>query len=113
MKFEFDGREFDTDKPIYVLGYEIKNYWHPLRQDNYLRTDFYPVKCKRTYVADLQFFYSTVENKNEIYSFKLYTKGYTYVHCDYDRNRIFIGHSVAECKKRFEEWRKEREDCSE
>lgn len=109
MKFEFDGREFDTDKPIYVLGYEIKNYWHPLRPDCDLRAGFYPVKCKKTYVADLQFFYSTVDKKNIIYSMKFYTKGYSFIHCDYDRNRVFIGHSPSECKKIFEQWRKENE----
>ena len=56
MLFKFDGREFDTDKPIYMLGYCIKDKdsWFPvdLGRDRAIR---YPMHCKKLYVKSLTF----------------------------------------------------------
>ena len=65
------------------------------------------------YVHGLDFHFSQVTDKNEVLSLRLLSSNYQYeVKCDYDRNICIIGHSVAECKKIFEEWRKESEDSS-
>lgn len=67
MIFHLDGQEWDTDKPVYVIGYQLKNTWFPfearelrkyqssLREEDgklvyRLGRDVYPVTCKKLYI---------------------------------------------------------------
>lgn len=108
MKFEFDGREFDTDKPIYVLGYTILKSWFSMKKENIPRVldSGYKICCKKMRVCGMDFHFSQVTDKNEVLLLRLLSLNYrNEVKCDYDRNICIIGHSVAECQKIFEEWR--------
>ena len=67
MIFHLDGQEWDTDKPVYVIGYTLKNTWYPfearelrkyqssLREEDgrlvyRLGRDVYPITCKKLYI---------------------------------------------------------------
>lgn len=111
MKFEFDGREFDTDKPIYVLGYDIvhRKYWFPMRKENVQRVlsdSNYNISCKKLYVMELDFLFDRSTESNEVVALKLNAlRSGVIVSCDYDRHMCIIGHSASDCKKKFKEWR--------
>lgn len=107
MKFEFYGREFDADRPICVLGYSIKNSWLPLSKEYICKADFYPLSCKKFYVSELRSHFSKTSRKNEVLSINLIPiRTLRTVFCDYDRNQRIISHSIKECFKILEEWRK-------
>lgn len=111
MKFEFYGDTYDTDKPIYVLGYTIGHhkYWFSLQKENVqrvLRESSYNISCKKLYVMELDFLFDRSTESNEVVVLKLNAlRSGVIVPCDYDRHMCIIGHSAADCKKKFKEWR--------
>lgn len=67
MTFHLDGQEWDTDKPVYVIGYQMRKTWFPfkarelreyqssLREEDgrlvyRLGRDVYPITCKKLYI---------------------------------------------------------------
>ena len=102
MKFEFNGQEFDTDKPICVLGFIIQKSWSEYLKSN----DFdrrciqeYGSKVKKFYVAELRFckFSDNNYEKNDVTKMKVVSS---------QRDETIwiskdnvIGHSPQECLK--------------
>lgn len=67
MTFNLDGQEWDTNKPVYVIGYTLMRTWFPFesRESNKYRNSLeeedgklvywldgntYPITCKKLYI---------------------------------------------------------------
>ena len=109
MTFEYDGREFDTDKRIYCLGYKITTSWFPLDLKESFskgRIDDYGATVAGALVKELVFDIREIDRKkkNVVVGLRLdFSKA-----CGYSGNRVFderciIGHSAKECLKIYEE----------
>jgi hypothetical protein len=108
MKFEFDGIEFDTDKPIYVFGITFGKGW-----SHFCESDFnircikeYGSASKKLYVDQLTFNLQEQNGKleNELVLINFISrKGDITARIN---SECIIGHSPKECieiyKKRVE-----------
>lgn len=71
MKFYCQGREWDTDRPVYIAGFVIKKSWFPIKNiTNNEEVEKYGLKCRKgiiskiyidfnngqSYVKDIQFY---------------------------------------------------------
>ncbi len=108
MKFEFDGREFDTDKPICVLGYVIGKHWFCFDKFDHdaERVKEYGTTIKKLYVNRLSFNLQEQNGKleNELVLINFISrKGDITARIN---SECIIGHSPKECieiyKKRVE-----------
>lgn len=102
MTFKFNGLSFDTSKPIYVLGYEIKNSWFcfNVNERGLFATErilYYGAKCKRKYIKKLVF--NGEPNKNN----EPVSIAFDCFHRPHGENEIIIGHSPQECLRIFGE----------
>ncbi|MDO5397542.1 MAG: hypothetical protein Q4G33_06395 [bacterium] len=107
MKFEFYDREFDTEKPICVLGYVIKKQFSIYRKhDEFDRNCIrqYGPKIKKFYVNSMNF--KLIDGVNVVINMKLITpkrNDGAYI----DTGNI-IGHSPQECLKLYKAMQKVR-----
>lgn len=97
MKFEYDGREFDTDKPICVLGYTILSWfaYHRGHEGDVNSSG----KVKKFYVQEMRFKFNG--DKNVIKSMKLISLAQDDSIIIDEEN--IIGHSPKECMKLYRE----------
>jgi len=109
MKFEFNGQEFDTDKPICVLGYTItkKSWFSYSRFDSWgdQKIQEYGAKVRKLYVKGLYF--KMIDGVNVIWKAELTTS-------THDRSEVIdsnniIGHSPQECMKLYKAMREAAE----
>ena len=102
MLFKYDGREFDTDKPIYMLGYTIKDSWFPLDMERE-KKPYYKLSCKRLYVRTLTFADLNYKTVGGITKVEFWT-GRNSLHFFPDTKLgTVIGRSPKECMKLFKE----------
>lgn len=54
MKFYCQGREWDTDKPVYVAGFVIRKSWFPVKNsmDN-KEVEKYGLKCRKGIISKI------------------------------------------------------------
>lgn len=104
MIFQYNGLSFDTEKPVFVLGYTTQKHFfisHLVESNKNCelrRLQEHGVKCKRKYVRVVTF--SGIAEKNN----NLARIGFgTVIDRLYGENEIIIGHSPKECLKIFEE----------
>ncbi|NDO20178.1 hypothetical protein FMM68_11020 [Lachnospiraceae bacterium MD329] len=113
MKFEFNGQEFDTDKPICVLGYVIIKDWYSYRRSesmNNRHIQEYGAKVKKFYVTELRFckFSGNNYKKNNVTKMcALSSQRDESVWIDKDS---IIGHSPQECLKIYKEIQEAADD---
>lgn len=64
MIFEFAGQTWDTDKPVFVVGHNSRNWakvtWHAYRRETYGRPNEetyheYGVACKKMWIKTIYF----------------------------------------------------------
>lgn len=55
MKFYFDNREWDTDTPLYILGYQTSHYWGPIDSRRPLMTESPNFCCRKEYISKVVF----------------------------------------------------------
>lgn len=118
MKFEFNGQEFDTDKPICVLGVQHnKGCWIAKSASEMAETlknlTYYGVKlkAKKLYVSEMRFckFSSNnYEKNNAIEMFLITAKRDETAWIKKDDNKV-IGHSPQECLKIYNDFLKTKE----
>lgn len=108
MKFEFDGREYDTDKPICVLGVQrSRDSWFAKSANEAAETlknfSNYDVKLKvkKLYVSELRFckFSSNCYEKNNVEEMFLITSKRDETAWIKKDDYKVIGHSPQECLK--------------
>lgn len=101
MKITFNGMEFDTDKPICVLGFKITDSWFhfsdaPISDDRHMIKE-HGAKVKKFYVQELWF--KLVDGINEITDIKLVTaKRDDSIRVD---KYCILGHSPQECLREY------------
>lgn len=104
MLFQYDGREFDTDKPIYMLGYCIKDKdsWFPvdISRD---KTTRYPMYCKKLYVKSLTFADLNYKTVGGVLSIDFYTGRNNFYYTPTAKSVNIIGRSPKECMKLYKE----------
>ena len=100
MKFNFDGREFDTDKPIYMLGYTIKDSWFSVDLEREKR-HIYKLSCKKLYVRTLTFTDLNYKTEGGISSIEFWTGRNNFYSFPTTRKGSIIGRSPKECMKLF------------
>lgn len=104
MTFTFNGQEFDTNKRIYVLGYQIIKTWFPYNDDNHnsLMVSEYGPAVKSFYVRSIFFDDREVDGRTQN----------TVVGLQFDfpscpKLRVgpgyILGHSSKECLKIYQE----------
>ena len=103
MTFRFNGQEFNTDKRIFVLGYQILKTWFPYDNDPHdkLRITEYGPTVKSFYVRSILFDTQMVNGRmqNVVTGLKFdFNGGVSYVRTDH-----IIGHSSEECLKIYQE----------
>ena len=104
MVFNYEGREFDTDKPIYMLGYTICNNWFPVEMKRKTKYS-YPLSCKRMFIQSISF--SRDYNRDGV------KEGHNWIrNIEFESNLFYtpdtkngaiIGRSTKECMKLFYE----------
>lgn len=56
MKFWLDGQEWDTDKPVYILGYRVTKTWFPMdpiNKGNLLSGRDYGCVARKEYISNI------------------------------------------------------------
>ena len=108
MIFEYNGREFDTDNRIYVLGYKITSSWFPLYIDDphsKSRVDEYGPTVVGAYVQTLLFDAREVDGKKKNVLVGLgfdFSKASGFVG-NRAREGYIIGRTAKECLKVYQE----------
>lgn len=102
MLFKYDGREFDTDKPIYMLGYTIKDSWFPIDMNREKRP-YYKMSCKKLYVKSITFSDLNFRTVGEVLSIDFYTGRNCFYYTPTAKTENIIGRSPKECMKLFKE----------
>lgn len=103
MTFTFNGQEFDTDKRIFVLGFQICKTWFPYRDEAHWKqqTSEYGPTVKSFYVRSILFDTKMVDGRtqNVVAGLKFdFNGGVSYVGTEH-----IIGHSSKECLKIYQE----------
>lgn len=100
MKFCCNGREWNTDAPVYILGYCIKN-WFPVNtryKDDMRKPKMVSVVCRKEHISNL-----VIEHDGGgswVSDFLVTSKdGYGHLNC---RDHIF-GKSPQEAKRLYKE----------
>lgn len=100
MKFFCNGREWDTDAPVYVLGYCIKNWFSvdTRRKDNLHSPKMFGVVCRKERISNLKIAHEA--GRSWVEDFFVTSKdGYGHLNCC---DHIF-GKSPKEAKRLYEE----------
>lgn len=98
MKFFLDGQEWDTDKPVYILGYIIIKTWFPITQDKDLPScKAYGIVARKEHIADIAI--SHESGRSWVSNFRLTSKDF-YDHLDYKRH--IIATSPKKAKEKLE-----------
>lgn len=109
MKFEYEGREFDTDNRIFVLGYKITTSWFPLNVKESRTTshfDDYGPTVVSAFVKEILFSLRELDGKkrNVVVGLRLdFSKA---SNCSYNTafgDGYIIGRSPKECMKIYQE----------
>ena len=109
MKFEYEGRTFDTDNRIYVLGYKITTNWFPVKLTESRTTsqlDDYGPKVVSAFVRELLFDLKEVDGreKNVVVGIRFnFSKAAGYSFNTVFGNGHIIGRSPKECLKIYRE----------
>ncbi len=53
MKFYCGTQEWDTDSPVYVLGYQICKSWYALEKDRPKSSLDFGISCRKEYISQL------------------------------------------------------------
>ena len=54
MKFWLDGQEWDTDKPVYILGYQVIKTWFPMNpKGDLLNGRDYECVARKEYISNI------------------------------------------------------------
>lgn len=103
MLFNFDGREFDTNKPIYMLGYDLSYRWFPVDLTQH-KIYYYKLSCKKLFVKTLHFEdLNNKDNSGGVTSVEFWAGRNNFCYFPYTNKGTIIGRSVKECMKLFKE----------
>lgn len=98
MKFWLDEQEWDTDKPVYILGYVILKTWFPLDPNrNLLICKEYGCVTRKEHIADIVI--SHKDGRSWASNFRLTSKDF-YEHLNYKQH--IVATSPQKAKEQFE-----------
>lgn len=98
MKFWLDGQEWDTDKPVYILGYRIIKTWFPMNPEKELMMGKeYGCVLRKEYISNI--IISHEGNRSWVSNFYLTSKN-SYNYLDYSHHIVAM--SVKKAKEQFE-----------
>ena len=98
MRFVLDGQEWDTDKPVYILGYIIVKTWFPANPGNdLLACKTYGCVTRKEHIANIVI--SHEAGRSWVSDFKLTSKDF-YDHLSY--KRYIVATSPQKAKEQFE-----------
>ena len=113
MQFIFKGNIFDTDKPVYIAGFEygINRYWMPIDLDNLRQIESFKKNIrfaftsKKAYIHELLFQPSEFikEGRNPIFRIKLWTPSHGLYWSEEGRDDLILGTSPHQISKIFRE----------
>lgn len=109
MQFIFKGNIFDTDKPVYIAGFEygINRYWMPIDLSNlknlkaFQRERRFAFTSKKAYIHELSFQPSEFikEDRNPISRIKLWTPSHGLYWSEEGRDDLILGTSPHQISK--------------
>lgn len=118
MTFYLDGQEWDTNKPVYVIGYTIRRTWFPfevrklseyrnsLSEENgklvyRLSGDIYPITCKKLYIHYIEISPMLSSGTTSmVWSFKT-TMPSDYLWLPFDYQKEIIGKTPKQAMERL------------